>query len=83
MTLTNLKLDKWTEILPLIEENNTTSKIVKEYGMTSSHTIGIIRYFEKYKLLKMTKVGREKKLVLTQKGKDTVKLLQQLKNNIQ
>lgn len=82
MSLNNLKLDKWTEILPLIEKNNTTSKIVKAYGMTSSHTIGIIQYFIQYKLISVKQDGREKILTLTDKGIKTNKILRELREQL-
>ena len=83
MTLQGLKLSKWTEILSMIERYDTMSKLSKFGDVTNSHAIDTIQYFIKYKLVTIKQEGREKKIQLTAKGMQTVRIIKALRGQIQ
>jgi len=83
MTLKSLKLDKWTEILVLIDKYETATELCKSTGMTNSHTLAIIQYFLKYKLVSVKRIGRRKVIKVTDKGLKTIKIIKDLREQIQ
>jgi predicted transcriptional regulator len=81
MTIENLKLDSWVEIIILCDNNNA-SNIHRKTGITLAHTFDIIKLLESKGLVKTNKVGRIKHISLTMKGKTTVEKLNYIKQSI-
>lgn len=79
MTLNDLKLDKWTGILQLVNKYDTVTELCKSTGMTNSHTIGIIQFFVKYKLVNIRQEGRKKIITLTDRGMTMNQLIRKIK----
>lgn len=82
MTLSNLKLDAWCNVLQKLDEYNTITRVCNNNNMTYSHVSAIIELFIKHKFVSTKQDGRQKIITLTDKGMKTMQLLNKIEEQL-
>ena len=82
MSLSSLKIDNWSKVLQELENKNTITQICKGQIYTYSHVSSIIELFLKHKFVSCKQDGREKIIMLTDKGMKTIQLIKKLQEQL-
>lgn len=80
MLLKGLKVPVWIYIMGAMKDNLYPSQISKEFGITYSHVVEVVKELEKDGFIKTYKLkgSRTRTIKLTDKGNETVVLCQKL-----
>lgn len=65
------------------KENSNISEIGRNLQASYSHLFNVAKGLEEIEIIKSEKIGREKKLILTEKGLRIAKLIEEIKANIE
>ena len=84
MTMHNLKLDRWTEILLDIDDNPNTiiSGVQQRTRCMYAHVLDVIKLLKDQKLVTAKEEGRTTELLVTKTGQTVAYNLRSIKNII-
>lgn len=73
-----LKLPMWMMILINIEDNKNIAYITKKVDITYFYGVKIIKVLQKNEIIKLTKIGRDLLINITDKGKQIQENIKQV-----